>query len=149
VTCLAATLQLRAIVAAACLCSSDDEEPVMPTCADDRTLRVARGAHAVIRLTFWDEDDARFDLTDHEIRFRVAASLGGAVELTRTVGDGIELLTQSGDTIGQADLTLTPAETSSLAVGLHVYEVRITTPSPASIVHSAIEPSDLVVEAEV
>jgi hypothetical protein len=148
VTCLAATLVLGGLRAFATTCC--DEEARVPTCADDRAIRLAKGAHATITITVYDETDTLVDLTDHGVSFRVKLAVTDAVPLiAATVGDGITLLAQTGDTLGQAEIAIVPADTAAMDPGLYVYEVRVTEPAPGSEIHSVIRPSDLVLEAEV
>lgn len=147
-TCLAAIAATRNFVAGADVCADEDEEPIVPTCSTDRILRVVRGTHVTVRITVYDADDARVDLTGYAMSFRVARELAGAVEFTKTVGVGITLLTQSGDTLGQAEVALVPADTAALEVGVHRYEVRTTSPTPASEIQSVIPPAEFVVVQE-
>jgi hypothetical protein len=148
VTCLVATAAQGGLVAFATTCC--DEEPRMPTCADDRTIRLSKGAHAIITLTVFDEADERVNLTNHGVSFRVKQTLADAsAAIAKTVGSGVTLLTQSGDTLGQAEVEITPADLTAMAPGLYVFEVRVTEPAPGSRIHSVIHPSDLVLDAEV
>jgi hypothetical protein len=148
VTCLAATLVLGGLRAFATTCC--DEEARVPTCADDRTIRLAKGAHWTITITVYDETDTLVDLTNHGVSFRVKQAVTDPTALiNKSVGSGVTLLTQSGDTLGQAEIAGVPADTAAMDPGLYVYEVRVTEPAPGSEIHSVIRPSDLVLEAEV
>lgn len=121
-----------------------------PSCADDRVIRLAKGAHALITVTVYDETDTLVNLDNHSMSFRVKVALGDvSAVINKTVGSGITLLAQSGDTLGQAEVDITPADIAALDPGLLVYEIRVVEPAPGSRIHSVIRPSDLVLEAEV
>jgi hypothetical protein len=84
------------------------------------------------------------------VSFRVKQAVTDPTALiNKSVGSGVTLLTQSGDTLGQAEIAGVPADTAAMDPGLYVYEVRVTEPAPGSEIHSVIRPSDLVLEAEV
>lgn len=77
-------------------------------------LRVPRGDYVKYRLTVTDDEDERVDLTGSTIELQVKTALG-AVDpplIAKSIGSGITLLTQSGDTKGQADIVLLPADTN-------------------------------------
>lgn len=76
-------------------------------------MRVIRGDTLSLRLTVTDDEDDREDLTDAEIELQVrtAAGAAGGPLIRKVVGDGIEILEQDGDTIGQADIEISSVDT--------------------------------------
>lgn len=92
----------------------------------DQTLFL--GSSKTLRVTVYDDDGTLLDLTGSTLFFTVRDNIGAvAAEITKTSADSaeIEILTQSGATLGQADIKLVPGDTSALAVGLHYYDVWI------------------------
>jgi hypothetical protein len=125
------------------------EDP-MARDSNDRVLRVVRGEDRTFRLTVFDEDDARQDLTGATITFRVKNLITDALAVIGLgVGTGITILDQSdptADTYGQADVVLAGDDTIALDPGVKVYEVRVTL---AGLVSSVIQPADFVLTREV
>lgn len=76
-------------------------------------MRVIRGDALTLRLTVTNDADEREDLTDAEIELQVRASVGAAGDplIRKVVGTGITLLAQGDDTLGQADIEITTADT--------------------------------------
>lgn len=72
-------------------------------------MLVHRGDALALRLTITDDEDERVDITGATIELQVKANLGDAdpPTIAKAVGTGITLLTQSGDTLGQADIAIT------------------------------------------
>jgi hypothetical protein len=58
------------------------------------------------RMTVVDDDGEAADLTGLTIQAIVRQRANEAALVTLTVGDGITLQTQSGDTLGQADIVI-------------------------------------------
>lgn len=79
-------------------------------------LRIWRGQTRVWRFTVWEIDtDERKDLSVYEdIEFQVKRATGDAdpALISKALGTGVELLTQSGDTIGQLEVTAHPIDTA-------------------------------------
>ena len=88
---------------------------------------MVKGSSQPFRLTVFDSDNNPLYLTGTTLYFTVALTAGGTAEITKTSATPSEILilTQSGATLGQADIFLLPADTSSLPLGLHVYDVWI------------------------
>jgi hypothetical protein len=90
-------------------------------------LRIWQGETKVWRFTIWnDEDDTRLDLSAYtDFEFEVKNDTGDAdpADISKNVASGIEVLTQSGDTIGQLEVTLTPPDTSALVAGVYKYDL--------------------------
>jgi hypothetical protein len=78
-------------------------------------------------LTVYDEDGNLLDLTGSTIRFHVAPSAGATPVITKisTTVTEIEILTQSGETLGQAKIFINPADTASLSAGVYVYDIWV------------------------
>lgn len=119
------------------------EDP-MPSDAADRVLRQSTSEDATYRLTCFDEDDARIDLTDALITFRVKNAIDDiATVIAKGVGSGITILDQTpdADTFGQADIEVLRADVAALDAGVKVYEVVVTIDGVPS---SAVKPGDFV-----
>jgi len=80
---------------------------------------VYRGDSFTFRLTVTDDKDPPepVDLTGIAIEFEVKPVLDGPdpALIRKTIGAGIALLTQSGDTLGMADVTGSSADTDIAA----------------------------------
>lgn len=101
------------------------------------------GSSKTLRVTVYDDDSALLDLTGSTVYFTVRQSIGAATtEITKTSAtvSEIEILTQSGTTLGQADIKLVPGDTSALTIGLHFYDVWIELAGGER--HVVIPPSD-------
>ena len=78
------------------------------------------------RITVTDDDTgARTNLTGKTVVFELRKRTGEAVLISKSVGAGITLLTQSGATLGQADLVIASGDSASLDVGTHVIAVLV------------------------
>lgn len=78
------------------------------------------GEHRTFRLTVTQEsDESRVDLTGAAVEMEVKAADGDTdpALISLSVGNGITLEPQSGDTIGQALIELTPTHLSALQAG--------------------------------
>ena len=99
---------------------------------------LVRGEYATRTVTILDGDGDALDLTGASVYFTATRRLSDAAAaalISKETGAGIEHLTQSGDTVGQATITFDPADTSSLEayrVDLHfaVWAVIATHPYP-------------------
>ncbi len=108
-------------------------EPSVSAERQRKDFAFRRGEDVTIRFTAFqaggDIEDLsqRFDLTGATIEFKQKLNaVDTAAEITKTVGSGITILTQTvgAATRGQFDLLLDKADTASLPVGRHVYDVR-------------------------
>lgn len=98
---------------------------------------VVRGDHHAFRVTVYDAevgdiDDlaARFDLTGWTIYLRVKKSpLDATVLIDKDSTDvtEIEILTQTGLTVGQFDVFLVPSDTETLEPGTYEGELKALT----------------------
>jgi hypothetical protein len=78
------------------------------------------------RFTLVDNDTgARTNLTGKTIVFELRRRTGEATLVSLSVGSGITLLTQSGTTLGQADLAIPAPSSTSLEVASHVYSMKV------------------------
>lgn len=80
-------------------------------------LRIWRGQSRVFRMTVFDvdADEPTSQLADFDsIEFQVKRATGDAdpALIAKTIGAGIELLAQSGDTLGQLEVTIDPIDTA-------------------------------------
>jgi len=89
-------------------------------------MTIYAGDSATYRLTVTDDADARVDLTGAAIEFQVKPTLGGAdpPAIAKAVASGITLLAQSGDTLGQADITISSVD-SNLTPKLYWLDVVV------------------------
>ncbi len=74
-----------------------------------------RGETRTLRLTVTDDADARVDLTAATaIEFQIKSAPGAAdpALVAKALGDGVTLLTQTGETIGQADIVIAQGDTT-------------------------------------
>lgn len=79
------------------------------------------------RFTVRDEEtDDPVDLTGATIEFEIKAKAGDddPALVHKEIGDGIELLTQSGDTLGQGDFVIDPEDTAALD-GMYMYDLVV------------------------
>lgn len=78
------------------------------------------------RLTVTDDDTGgRTNLAGKVIQVQLRRHTGEAALVELTVGDGVTLLTQSGDTEGQADVVIAGADSASLTIASHVIAVLL------------------------
>lgn len=89
-------------------------------------VRLVRGEDARLLVTVEDDLTERVDLTGGTLRAGFATTAGAALAIDKSTPTGIELLAQTGDTLGQAEVVLLPADTSELAPGRYVGEVLLT-----------------------
>ena len=79
-----------------------------------RPLTILRGSSKTLLLTVKDSGKNLVDLTGAKVLFTIKRNIEAAAELVRkTTDEALEavLLTQSGDTLGQAHIFLTPSDT--------------------------------------
>lgn len=83
--------------------------------AEKSFAEVYRGEGRTFRLTIRDKYKQPQNLTDHELQMDVRDGDDESATLlfSKSIGSGIELETQSGDTLGQALITLDPADTTT------------------------------------
>lgn len=109
-------------------------------------MRVFRGDTLDLVLTVTDDADEPVDLTGATITLTVKPNPGDAgATFTRTVGSGITLRTQSGDTLGQADIAITSANTLQTA-GLYYVDVVVVL---AGKTQHVVEPVEFTIGATV
>jgi hypothetical protein len=78
------------------------------------------------RFTLVDNDTgARTDLTGKTIVFELRRRSGESTLVSLAVGSGITLLTQSGNTLGQADLAIPAGSSNALEAASHVYTMKV------------------------
>jgi hypothetical protein len=93
------------------------------TSGDAYGLDGSNDRRLIVRVT---KDGANVDLTDVDLTFMVKNRRSDEDDealFTKTIGSGITLATQTGDTIGKAYITLTEANTESLA-GRYFWELE-------------------------
>lgn len=87
---------------------------------DISTLEMIRAKQATFRLTFRDEDGVLIDLTGKTIHWTAKWAYedadAAAVFARATGGSGITILTQSGATLGQCDVSLIAALSDVAAI---------------------------------
>jgi hypothetical protein len=88
-------------------------------------LAVYKGEDKNYTLTIVDENGDRVDITGFAIEFEVKPKAGDPdpASIAKSVGSGIVLKPQTGDTLGQATISLDPADTSGLAALVYKYDV--------------------------
>lgn len=78
------------------------------------------------RITVTDEDTQTLtNLTGKPIVLELRRRTGESVLVSLSVGSGITILTQSGGTLGQADIVITGAQSTNLNGTPHVYSVLV------------------------
>lgn len=118
---------------------------------EEQEKYVVQGTNQQFRLTFTSADlvdvdtnpEGRVDLTGATIYYRWKRNQGDAnpaeVSKSSAAPTEIDILAQSGDTLGQADVFLVPGDTELLTPGTHYYDawVQLST----GIRHASIPPS--------
>lgn len=85
-----------------------------------------KGIEWTRRITVTDDDTGeRTDLTGLTVVFQLRRRTSETALIDLTVGDGITLLAQSGDTLGQADVVIDGADSALLEVASHVVAVLV------------------------
>lgn len=89
-------------------------------------ISIERGDTYTWKVTAWDEDGARLNLTGATIEFQVKSALGAAdpALIAKSVGSGITLLSQVDDaTEGQFTIDLVSSDTETRTPGVYWYDV--------------------------
>jgi len=88
---------------------------------------VYKGESKTLLLTISDSDGVRLDITGFTIEFQVKLKDGDADPplISKSVGSGITILTQSGGTLGQATVKIDSADTTGLTAQKHRYDVIV------------------------
>jgi hypothetical protein len=105
-----------------------------------------RGIDRVLRLTVKKVEDASpQDLTGATIELQIKTTAGAAdpALLSKSVGAGITLLSQSGATLGQAEISITAAETQALLARTYKYDVIAVIGGKRRVL---VPPSDFVLK---
>lgn len=91
------------------------------------------------------------DLTSAGLELEVKALPGNAdpALISLAIGSGIELRSQSGATLGQADITITSAQVDGLAPGVYWYDVVAILPGTPAIRKYVVPPTKVIVAAVV
>lgn len=76
------------------------------------------------RVTVTEENGSRTNLTGKTLLFELRRRTGEPVLISLTSGAGITHLTQSGDTLGQAEVTISALASPALEAAPHVYSVQ-------------------------
>lgn len=110
-------------------------------------MRVWRGDSATYVLTVTDDEDEPIDLTGMSIALQVRSAPGASGDpvIDKSVGDGITLLAQSGDTLGQATVELLSADTDK-EPGLYYLDAKV---ADGADVQHVIEPREFTIGAVV
>lgn len=76
-------------------------------------------------LTVKDSTQSPIDITGYTLEFQVKGAVDDAdpALISKSVGSGITILTQSGATLGQAQIDVIPADTANLETRVHYYDV--------------------------
>ena len=94
-----------------------------------RPLTIIRGSSKTLVLTVRDKAKALVNLTDAKVLFTIKRSVGSdTVEVRKTTDVVTEaiLLPQSGTTLGQAHIFLSPSDTATLEPARdYVYDVWV------------------------
>lgn len=120
------------------------------TCEDPVTepITLYKGETTVMRITVIREDDGlRENLTtasNIEWQLKTAPGAADAPLISKSLGSGVVLLTQSGDTLGQFEVTLLSADTSALAAGVYYYDAVVV--MPGAVRHYVIRPSKATIK---
>lgn len=120
------------------------------SCATTQDQCIQKGASKTFCLTVLDDTGTAVDLTGATLYFTVAQTVGGTAVISKTsaVVTEIEILTQSGATLGQAKVYLQPSDTSTLDTSLpYVYDIWVELSSGQRYV--VIAPSAFLVDESV
>lgn len=114
----------------------------------DNTYQILfkKGASKTYLLTVTDEDNDRVDLSGARVKMTVV-DLASAVQFTRDSQIGateVEILTQAGDTLGQAKIYIVPSNTSGLTTGQYRYDIWVELASGER--HPVVCPSDFYIQ---
>lgn len=98
------------------------------------------GESRTFRVTITDETNTLVDLTGATVKMTVVDNVDTP---TTTIAKTGTILTQSGDTLGQADIDFIPSDTSGLARGEYFYDIRVLLASGE--IHTAVCPSSFFI----
>ena len=94
-----------------------------------QNLKIVQGSNKTIRLTATDAAGERVDLTGSTVHFCVKVLVSDpatVIAKVSTIPTQITILTQSGSSLGQADIFIVPADTSGLTAPLkHFYDAWV------------------------
>ena len=87
-------------------------------------LSMVKGSSKTLRLTVYGEDGELLNLTGATLYFTVKNSTLVTTLFAKVSSNvaQIEILTQSGLTLGQADVKIVPSDTSSAAAATYTYD---------------------------
>jgi hypothetical protein len=96
------------------------------SCAIRTDLSILAGSSKTYRLTIYDELGVLLDLTGSTLYFTVKTQ-AGVLQFQRVSTDTaqIEILPQTGATLGQADVKLVPSNTASMPAAEYKYDAWI------------------------
>jgi hypothetical protein len=109
--------------------------------AQPLTVMKGESFSRVVTVVDYDNDGELQDLTGATIELQVKALAGAAdpAIISLSVGSGITILTQSGDTLGQFRFDLSSAATAAKTPGKYRYDVAVVI---GGVRHYAVPPSD-------
>lgn len=109
-----------------------------------KEIRYLRGTDRTLRLTVFDENGDRLDITGATIWFHVKATIdAGSTVLEKITPTQITILAQTGATLGQADITIDDTDLTAQAPGLLVYDVMIEL---GGVRQRVIKPANFILE---
>lgn len=90
-------------------------------------IAILRGNDRTFKLTVKDSTGTAVDITGYTIEFQVKLLLDDLDPplISKSVSSGITILTQTGSTLGQATIELTPSDTANLETKPHVFDVVV------------------------
>ena len=120
--------------------------------ACEQPVKVSMGDDLVLTLTFRTESDEELmnldtDVSAIELEIKAADGDADPALVSLSIGSGIVLLAQSGDTLGQAAATVPAASNTALGAGVKRYDVVAVLTGGTR--HHAVNPSDYEVLAVV
>lgn len=110
---------------------------------------IIAGSDQTYRITVVDANGVLVDLTGATVYYTVKQAASDAAALiakTSATVTEIDILAQSGATLGQAEIYLVPADTSAL-LGSYLYDVWVEMPS--GLQYAIVAPARLKVEAAI
>lgn len=120
------------------------------TCATYSPVAMKLGDDKTLLLTLTDRSTGeRLNLTDYEaIELQVKPKDGDldAPILTKALGAGITLLTQSGDTLGQAHVTIDSADTPGDGANAGIYRFDVVVVDENGKRRTVYGPADWIIE---
>jgi hypothetical protein len=110
-----------------------------------RPITMMLGENRTMVATVSDANGERVDLTGCVVHFGLKASLAAETyDIQKVSSDPaeVEILTQTGATLGQANVYLVPADTASLAAGKYFYDLWVV--DALGNQYALFEPSQLI-----